>query len=141
MIRFTVYGPPRTKKSHSRIVKCGNFPKVLPSLAHEEWFKNAMTQAPVILDSLRATGQNLPITEPVNLAAVFYRERASGDLCGFLQALGDYLQAPRTLPSGKKGRSGAGIIADDALIASFDGSRLAKDATNPRIEVTIEVSA
>lgn len=136
---FTIDGAPRTKKTSNRVVRCGAFTKVLPSEAHALWFKQAMSQAPVIRNRLRSFGLELPVTRPVSVAALIYRERAAGDLCGYLQALGDFIQAPRNLPSGKKGRDGAGIIADDALVVSWDGSRLLKDAEFPRIEVSLRL--
>lgn len=33
----------------------------------------------------------------------------------------------------------AGVLANDRQIASWDGSRLDKDASRPRVEVAIEV--
>jgi len=129
----TIIGAPRTKKTSSRVVKCGKFTRVLPSLAYLEWFHLAMQQAPRIRRELAAQGATLPLAGAVEVSAVFYRERAQGDLCGFLQALGDLLQEPRHKPK----RNGAGIIRDDAQIDSWDGSRRAKDAARPRIEVTI----
>ena len=32
----------------------------------------------------------------------------------------------------------AGVVLNDSLIASWDGSRLLKDAANPRVEITLE---
>jgi len=37
-------------------------------------------------------------------------------------------------------RVGAGIIRDDVLVESWDGSRKKIDRTNPRIEVRLEYS-
>lgn len=116
-------------------------PILKPSEAYEQWFKDALWQAPEICRNLRRDGVQLPIKQPVNVCARFYRERLSGDACGFYQALGDWLQAPRdskTKP-GKRSREGAGIIDDDSLIASWDGSLLLKDAVRPRVEVTISL--
>lgn len=64
------------------------------------------------------------IAVPVNVAATVYRERADGDLLNYLAALSDLLQA-------------ACIVENDVLCVAWDGSRLAKDAENPRIEVVI----
>lgn len=100
-----------------------------------------MYQAPGLRVLFTCSGINLPIRQPVAVSARFFRDRFSGDLCGYLQALGDYLQAPRphkTKP-GKLSRDGAGIIGDDAQIVSWDGSRLLKDSVRPRIEVQITI--
>ena len=132
---FTIFGPCRTKKTSSQIVHIGKFHKLLPSRPYLEWFALAMQQAPRIRRELAARGAHLPLAGLVEVSAVFYRQTCVGDLCGFLQALGDYLQEPRRKPK----RNGAGIIKDDAQIDSWDGSRRAKDAANPRIEVTIRV--
>lgn len=134
---FTITGAPRTKKTHGRIIKLrgSGRPKLLPSEAHEAWFANAMTQVVLIQRHLITQGLTQAIDKPVAVAALFYRERDSGDLCGYLQALGDFLQEPRLKPR----RNGAGIIKDDSQIVSWDGSRLRKDADSPRIEVEVQV--
>jgi hypothetical protein len=134
-VTFTIFGPCRTKKTSSQIVHIGKFHKLLPSKPYLEWFALAMQQAPRIRRELAAQGAHLPLAGLVEVTAVFYRERLSGDACGFYQALGDFLQMPRLSPK----RNGAGIIRDDAQIESWDGSRRAKDAESPRIEVTIRV--
>ena len=137
---FILEGAPRTKKTHSRIVNipkagsrkcpaCGHrpgFPKVLPSEAHEKWHKGAILECLYIKAELVRSGVSLPIADAVNVRAVFYRESRVGDACGFYQALGDLLQD-------------AGIIVNDSQIASWDGSRLEKDADRPRIEVWLQV--
>ena len=64
------------------------------------------------------------IERRVNVAATFYRDALRGDATGYYQALADLLQA-------------AGIVANDVLCVSWDGSRLAKDAQRPRIEVVL----
>ncbi len=130
---FTIDGPPRTKKTHNQVVMIHGFPRVLPSKPHRKWFKNAMSQSPIIRTLLRDAGIRLPLTGPVHVQAVFYREADSGDLTGFEQALADWLQAPRLRPK----RNGAGIIGDDKQIVNWDGTHLEVDRARPRIEVTI----
>jgi hypothetical protein len=63
-------------------------------------------------------------SDPVHVRALFYREKNLGDLTNFEQMLGDILQA-------------AGVVANDSLIESWDGSRKLKDVNNPRTEVEI----
>lgn len=142
MIQFTISGPPRTKKTSQNIVTIklktgGTFHKIMPSDAYKAWFKEAMSQLPLILQHIRKQGAALPIVGPVRVRAIFYRAQLSGDLLGFEQALADWLQVP-LVKNGKTTRQGAGIILDDAHIESWDGSRKAKDASRPRIEVEIE---
>jgi len=67
----------------------------------------------------------LPITDEVNCRALFYRDALRGDAVGYYQALADALEE-------------AGIVKNDRLIVSWDGSRLLKDADIPRIEVTLD---
>jgi len=138
---------PRTKKSHNRVVhvkaKGGGrgFTKVLPSAAHEEWFKVALQESLLVKAALVAAGVELPITHKVNCRAIFYREANTGDAVGYYQALGDLLQEQVINDDRKVTRKGAGIIVNDAQIVSWDGSRLLKDAANPRIEVELSVVA
>ena len=84
-----------------------------------------MVECLYVKAELRAAGVTLPIAAAVNVRAFFYRQALVGDACGFYQALGDILQD-------------AGIIVNDKQIASWDGTRLRKDAGRPRIEVWLE---
>lgn len=146
---LTIEGAPRTKKTHPQLIPnkkshqcphCRRYERhfIIPSSGNEEWFKYAMQQSTILRTTLLRLGISLPITQYVNIRALFYRDRLTGDATGYYQALADFLQAPRQ-HNGKTTRQGAGIIDDDALIVSWDGSRLLKDAGNPRIEVTITV--
>lgn len=146
-IKITIPVAPRTKKTSNRIVQIKakgggrGFTKILPSEAHEVWFKEAMTYAAAIRGQLNCAGVTLPLTGSLEVCATFYRDRASGDLLGYEQAFADWLQEPKTNDKGKLVRKGAGLIRDDVQIVSWDGSRLRKDAACPRIEATIsEVS-
>lgn len=134
---FTVMGPPRTAKN-SPILTRG---RMIPSPYYRAWFKDAMFQAPTIRIGLERAGIKLPITEPVGVLALFYRDRDTGDLCGYLQALGDWLQSPKMSKRtpGKLSRNGAAIIMDDKQIEHFDGSRRRNDKLFTRIEVTISI--
>lgn len=145
-LSFAIAGPPRTKKTSNRVVRITpkgggrSFTKILPSAAFEEWFDVAMSQAPMIRRKLLDQGFDLPLRGPVAVRATFYRDRFAGDATGFYQALADWLQEPVIDPdTGRTRRNGAGIIGDDSQVMHWDGSRLAKDANCPRIEVAIEV--
>jgi len=112
-----VLGPPRTKKNHGRLVRSGRRFRLLPSAAHERWLGSALPQ-------LHRQWWRPPLTCPIAVRAVFYRERNVGDLVNYMQALADALER-------------AHVIENDRLIQSWDGSRLAKDAARPRIELEI----
>lgn len=116
-VSFVILGPPRTKKNSSRIVRAGRFNKILPSEAYLEWNEEAQFQ----LIPVRNRGT---IQGPVNCAALIYREKLIGDAVGFYQAIADTLQDAR-------------VVHDDYLIVSWDGSRILKDANNPRVEITL----
>jgi hypothetical protein len=98
---------------------------------------------------LREQGAQLPIEGDLRVHALFYRDADRGDLNGYQQALGDFLQEARPnrqdlldLAAGRKKRTlkrdGTGIICDDSQIKSWGDSELFVDRENPRIEVTIE---
>ena len=137
-VTFTIVGPPRTKKTSAQIVQAMGRAVLVPSEAHKKWFRVAMMSAPIIRTKLIDQGIPLPLRNEVSIAALFYRERNTGDAVGYYQALGDYIQAPRHR-NGKTTRRGAGIIDDDRQIRDWDGSRLWKDADNPRIEVYLTI--
>lgn len=116
-ISFTVLGPPRTKKNHGRIVKVRGRPIMLPSKQYEEFEKAFVLQ-------VRGRVAGAPLEQPVNCAAVFYRDANRGDAVGYYQALADAMEK-------------AGVVRNDSFIVSWDGSRMDKDAANPRIEITL----
>lgn len=121
---FVIPGPPRTLKNHGWRTKSG---KQMPSKAYQAWNQTAQLH---LLDwklKMRQYGEHaplLPITVPVNCRALFYRDRLAGDAVGYFQGLADTLEEAR-------------IVENDVLVVSWDGSRLFKDAANPRIEVTL----
>ena len=136
-VQFTLSGAPRTKKTHQRIVRMGKFSKILPSEQYQAWFGSVLWQGQTITRRLTAGGAVLPLLGPVTVKALIYREANTGDACGYYQAIGDAIQGP-IIRNGKQTRDGLGIIQDDRQIANWDGSKLLKDAKNPRIEITVE---
>lgn len=64
------------------------------------------------------------LAQPLNCAAIFYRDALRGDAVGYYQGLADALKS-------------AGVLSDDKWIVQWDGSRLAKNTKRPRIEVTL----
>lgn len=83
----------------------------------------------------------IPIREPVNCMAIFYRQKNIGDAVGFYQALADLLEICQDCKQKKRKcqcyQFGARVLDDDKWIVSWDGSRLSKDKDNPRIEVLL----
>lgn len=140
-LRIIIPGAPRTKKTSNRIIKLGSFHKVMPSEAYMAWFKEAMRRVSEIQDWAHSEGINLPITGPVWVKASFYLENAKqGDLCGYLQGIGDWLQERRfnaNMKPPRMTRDGAGIITDDKQVVSWDGSRVFIDRLNPRTEIEV----
>lgn len=132
MIRFVILGPPVTKKNHGQIIHSGpkcmvckrgtGRPFMLPSSVFKAWEKDAAGQIARQLDGALA----LPIRTPVTLRCQVYRDRAGvADLLNYEAAVSDMLET-------------AGILEDDRLVASTDGSRLRIDRENPRVEIEIE---
>lgn len=109
--------PPRTKKNHGRIVQVRGRPVMLPSPEYTAW-NDGCGRAAVYDRTAPA------IAHPVNCTAIIYRDRNTGDAVGFYQAIADTLEK-------------LGVVENDRWIVSWDGSRLAKDAENPRVEVLL----
>lgn len=124
----TVFGPPRTKKTHNQFVQAGRRTVMVPSQRWREWARDARIAVGTIS---HFTHFHPPIVGPgiaLNCAALFYRDANRGDLVGYLQGLADLLEK-------------RGVIPNDKQIAQWDGSRLRKDALNPRVEVVLTIIA
>lgn len=121
MLKFTLLVKPVTKKNHTRnfITKTGK-QIVLPSKQYAEFEKEVVKQ-------IKRLGISEVIQEPINLKAMFYRDRNyKSDLVGYEQALCDALVKAK-------------ILEDDhcGIVRSMDGSKVLTDKLNPRIEVEI----
>lgn len=132
---------PRTKKNHrqhiKRRTKAGKLITVpIPAAAYKEteagivqWARTTIATGANKAPILDRTGKllragKLYLAQPLNCAAIFYRDANRGDAVGYYQGLADALEK-------------AGIMADDKWIVQWDGSRLAKDADWPRIDVVL----
>ena len=116
---LTIPGNPATKKNSMRIVRCGPYPKIIPSKAFED-YQNAA--APYLMPA-----RSRRITGPVNVKCLYYmRTRRKVDLGNLLAATCDILVR-------------YGVLADDCsgIVESHDGSRVLYDKDNPRVEITI----
>lgn len=119
-MHLILYGRPITKKNSSRIVKCGNYHRILPSKAYEKYEKECL---------LQITGKyKLKLDGKYNLKCLYYMPtRHRVDLVNLLEATCDILVAGH-------------VIADDnsKIIVSHDGSRVLYDKVNPRAEIFLE---
>ena len=113
---------PKTKKNNQKIIKnrrTGAY-MIVQSEAYKEYEKEAgwfLMKRP-----------SLPISEPVNVKCIFYRDSDRRcDLTNLLEAIDDILVH-------------YGILADDNfhIIHSHDGSRVYIDRQKPRTEIVIE---
>lgn len=125
-MKLVILGAPRTKKNHTRRIKRGHRVFQVQSVAHEAWVESARLQLAVAhRRAIAAREFHGTFTVPVNLRALIYREKRTGDLGNYLAAVCDVLQA-------------AGVVANDKLIEGFDGSRLLVDRHIPRVEIELE---
>lgn len=119
-MHLILYGRPITKKNSSRIVKCGNYHRILPSKAYEKYEKECL---------LQITGKyKLKLDGKYNLKCLYYMPtRHRVDLVNLLEGTCDILVAGH-------------VIADDnsKIIVSHDGSRVLYDKVNPRVEIFLE---
>lgn len=137
--------PPRTKKNSPQIIPHMRHPILVPSEAYRAWHRGAARllrdQVPGLRESLvKLYGYDvLPIQFPVEMAAIFYRDKACGDLMGFIDGLADFLNDDLRPTSQKKADPDhpVKILDNDRWIYSLDGSRLSKDAERPRVELTL----
>ena len=121
IIKIILPFAPRTKKNNSRVVKIGNYTKILPS-------KNYVDLEKKCLKFLAINWHKSIITHPIGLECHFYKDKDyKADLVGYLQAIQDILVK-------------AEVIADDnhKIVENTDGSRVSVDRENPRIEIYIK---
>lgn len=117
-MKITLYGRPITKKNSQRIIRAGNYPRIIPSEQYKAYERDCLYQ---LLQTPRAPEGAL------NMECVYYMPtRHRVDLVNLLEATCDILVE-------------AGIIEDDnsKIIVGHDGSRVMYDKTNPRVEITL----
>lgn len=106
----------RTKKNSSRIIIAGKRKMLIPSSAYVEFEKHC---SPFL--------KPLKIDYPINLKCVFYmKTRKRVDLPNLLNSICDVLVHYQTILDDNKD-----------IVAGFDGSKVAYDKSNPRIEIEI----
>lgn len=129
-VRYTIEERPHTKKNSGRIVSTRGRPRVLPSSASVEWTRAARR-------ALLSQRVGRPvITEPVALSIYVYRDRAVGDLDGYVAAVMDALQCSRGVVGRTRLIGTDGIIRDDAQVVQLE-ARLYLDRARPRVEVVV----
>lgn len=120
-IKLTVRGNPAPKKNSQKIMRgASGKPFVAQGDRYRRYAEAAVWQ-------LKTKRPPEPITTPVNVQCVYYRQtRVRCDLVNLLEATCDILVE-------------AGILADDNfhIVAGHDGSRVLIDKDDPRVEITI----
>lgn len=117
---ITLYGRPITKKNSSRIVKCGNYTKIIPSKQYSKYEKDCLRQ--ITGDKKKA------INTAINLKCVYYMPtKHKVDLVNLLEATCDILVKAK-------------VLEDDNIniIMGHDGSKALYDKDNPRVEIEIK---
>ena len=115
---------PKTKKNSQKIIR--NPRTKAPMIIQSEEYKQYEKDAGWFLKKPAS-----PISEPINIKCVFYRDsRRRVDLTNLLEAIDDILVKYK-------------IIADDnfEIIRGHDGSRVFVDKDNPRVEIEITTLA
>jgi len=144
-MRFVIEGPPRTAKNSQQIARTRRgTPFVTKGHVARDWQRDAVRQLTkqypqqvagtkletgavcIKVDRKRGivTWFYNVVTAPVNLRALIYRDKRTGDTVGYLQAICDALEA-------------AHVIANDKQIETFDGSRPLVDRERPRVEIEL----
>jgi len=119
-IKFTIPLDPVTKKNSGRIIKVGNYHKLIPSKAYERYEQDC---------GYFIKGKHKRIGEPVEVTCRFYmKTQRRVDLANLLNAIDDVLVH-------------YGVLEDDNsnIIVSHDGSRVYHDKDSPRTEVDIHI--
>lgn len=125
LAELTILGVPRVKKNNQQVVlarsKTGKYyPKKVDTPAYKRWHKNS-------IDQILKQKPSLEIDFPVNLACRFYMDTTQKvDLSALYEGIQDVLVE-------------LNVLEDDnyTIVASHDGSFVAVDKANPRMEITI----
>ena len=115
---------PKTKKNNQKIIRNNKTGALM--IIQNDRYKQFEKDAGWFLKKPAS-----PISEPVNIKCVFYRDsRRRVDLTNLLEAIDDILVKYK-------------IIADDnfEIIRGHDGSRVFVDKDNPRVEIEITTLA
>ena len=132
---FEIPGNPATKKNSPMLLK--GRAVVLPSKAYRAYERHFRRELLLLENKFGG----LPhFVGPVQLSAWYYlKDRAHyPDLNGLIQATQDILSDEYTRVNGRRVLTREWILADDRLIKSLDGCKIAGiDKDNPRVIITI----
>lgn len=119
-MELTLYGKPITKKNHMQIITINGRSRLIQSKAYREYEKDCLNQ-------IWKIEPFSTINIKIQVSCLYYlKDKRKTDLTNLLASSHDILQK-------------SGIIEDDALIASVDGSRImGVDKENPRVEIIIK---
>ena len=122
-MKLVIDGAPRTKKNSRKHIRRAGKIVPIPSDAWRFWLNTAR----VFISSRERRPFPLFPDEALNCRAVFFRDARRGDAVGYYQGLADLLEKLQ-------------IVANDAQIVTWDGSRMALDRENPRVELELELA-
>ena len=129
-------GQPATKKNSGRIIRVGNFPRIVPSAAYMKYEKHVREQ----INLLRYQHKIPHYTMPVNLCCRYWLQSYAHwpDLMGLLQATADIISDEMKIIGGRKTVACQWLLADDCIVRSTNGSQImGVDKYNPRAEVVV----
>lgn len=118
-MKIVLRGQPITKKNSQQIIKVGNRRMIVPSPQYRQYEKDCLKQMPA------KARQRLDM--PLNVQCVYYMPtRRRVDLVNLIEATMDILVA-------------GGVLHDDncRIVCAHDGSRVAYDKQNPRVEIAL----
>lgn len=117
-MKLTIYGQPITKKNSQQIIMAGKRPCIIQSKAYRQYAKLAKEQIALL-------GACKPFYTPIQVTCLYYLATIrTPDLCNLMASTHDILED-------------AGIILNDELIKSVDGSRIIGKDPNPRVDIEI----
>lgn len=123
-MKFIVISAPRTKKTSQQIARVRGRTFIVQDKVKAAYQKTAVEQLAAQLAEVRQHGDFATFDAPVQVSATFYRDKNLGDLVGYMQMIADCLEK-------------AGVVVNDQLVQSWDGTRMSKDAANPRTELEV----
>ena len=123
-MKFIVISAPRTKKTSQQIARVRGRTFIVQDKVKAAYQKTAVEQLSAQLAEVRQHGDFATFDAPVQVSATFYRDKNLGDLVGYMQMIADCLEK-------------AGVVVNDQLVQSWDGTRMSKDAANPRTELEV----
>lgn len=122
MLKFTIYGEPRTKKNSMQIIKLGKKYGLTQNARYKAYEREFINQC----IKLGVYGKNL--SKSLEITCTYYRKtKILVDLTNLLACTDDCLVKAK-------------VIYDDnyKIIISHDGSRIKFDKENPRVEIEIK---